>query len=467
MRGWIVSLALGVITGCSGGVSTPTPDVPPPDYLSKEAMLDPASCEECHPAHFEEWAGSMHAYASLDPVFLAMNARGQRETNGELGKFCVQCHAPMALALGLTTDGLNLAELPSHVQGVTCIFCHTVASVEGAHNAQLTLADDLVMRGSYIDPVPNEAHASGYSALLDRKRIESANLCGSCHDIKTPKGVHLERTFAEWKDSLFSNEVPGQQQTCSDCHMKGRDDVAADYEGVFFRQVHSHRMVGVDTALTPFPDMEAQKKQIEKELKSAVLATLCVKENDEGQGVIAVGLENLAVGHAWPSGAAQDRRAWVEIQAFDFEGNVVYESGMVPEGVAMTSIEDPNRWRLGDRTFNEAGDEVHMFWDVDVVESDLLPAPTALNPWEPEWIDVHRRRAVVLDGPKPDRVTMRVRIRPMGLDVLDDLIESGDLDPVYRDGIPTYTLGFTNLEWYESEGLECVPEGHIDQAPSM
>ena len=61
----------------------------------------------------------MHAYASTDPVFLAMNQRGQRETNGELGSFCVQCHAPMALRTGATTDGLNLKTLPEHLQGVT------------------------------------------------------------------------------------------------------------------------------------------------------------------------------------------------------------------------------------------------------------------------------------------------------------------------------------------------------------
>ena len=29
-----------------------------------------------------------------------MNKRGQRETNGALGTFCLKCHAPMAVALG-------------------------------------------------------------------------------------------------------------------------------------------------------------------------------------------------------------------------------------------------------------------------------------------------------------------------------------------------------------------------------
>ena len=46
----------------------------------------------------------MHAYAADDPVFVAMNKRGQRETNGELGTFCVKCHAPMAVANGTITE---------------------------------------------------------------------------------------------------------------------------------------------------------------------------------------------------------------------------------------------------------------------------------------------------------------------------------------------------------------------------
>ena len=39
-------------------------------------MLDPATCQSCHPTHVRDWSGSMHAYASDDPVFVAMNARG-------------------------------------------------------------------------------------------------------------------------------------------------------------------------------------------------------------------------------------------------------------------------------------------------------------------------------------------------------------------------------------------------------
>ena len=247
MRRLLVLIA-ALLIGCGdadvGTTPDATEDITVPveviPLLTKEELMDPETCKECHQAHYDEWSGSMHAYASLDPVFLAMNARGQRETGGELGDFCVQCHAPMAVKLGLITDGLNLQDIPAYAQGITCYFCHTVEAVEGVHNNPLVLADDMVMRGAYSDPVPNTGHASAYSPLLDRERIESAALCGSCHDIVTPKGVHLERTYAEWQASLFSHEVPDEQQTCGNCHMSGRDDTAAEYEGVFLRRVHDH-----------------------------------------------------------------------------------------------------------------------------------------------------------------------------------------------------------------------------------
>jgi hypothetical protein len=429
-----------------------------PDLRDKESMMDPKSCIDCHKTHYEEWSGSMHAYASKDPVFRAMNARMQRETNGANGDFCVKCHAPLAVALGLTTDGLNLDEVPEYAQGVTCFFCHTVESVEGTHNNPLKLADDLVMRGSYNDPVPNVAHESAYSPLLDRNQRESASLCGSCHDIVTPAGVHLERTFQEWQDSLFANEVPGQLQTCGNCHTSGRDDVAADYDGVFLRRVHDHKMVGADIALDSFPEMDAQLQDIQKSLDTTLFVRLCVEEGFGAQRLV-IGMENMAAGHSWPSGATQDRRAWVEVIAYNEEGAVIFESGRVEDDQALTELDDPLLWRLGDRIYDEDGHEVHMFWEAASYESELLLAPTAFSPIDPAYIDVHKTRLYPLDE-LPARVTMRVRLRPMGLDILDDLVQSGDLDPIYRDTMPTFTLGSTELEWLASDEVGCVPPEH-------
>src|SRR5262245_42418338 len=76
-------LALLAQAGCGSGGPSTTP-------LDRDALMDPETCRTCHPTAYQEWSGSMHAYSSDDPVFRAMNQRGQRETSGALGNFCVK-----------------------------------------------------------------------------------------------------------------------------------------------------------------------------------------------------------------------------------------------------------------------------------------------------------------------------------------------------------------------------------------
>ena len=121
--------------------------------LTREELMDPQSCSGCHPRHYREWSGSMHAYASEDPVFRAMNQRAQRETGGELGEFCVKCHAPLALQEGATRDGSNLDEIPDKLKGVTCYFCHNAIDVGEHFNNDVKLANDTTLRAAIDQPL--------------------------------------------------------------------------------------------------------------------------------------------------------------------------------------------------------------------------------------------------------------------------------------------------------------------------
>ena len=459
MRRWVLMISASALIGCP---SDPTPvDAGPQPTMTRAEILDPLTCKECHPNHYREWSGSMHAYAAEDPVFIAMNQRGQRETNGELGDFCVTCHAPIALLEGLTSDGLNLDQVPDYAKGVTCAFCHLVDEVQGTHNGQLGLADDLVMRGAYADPTPNTAHASAYSKLHDKSQIESADVCGTCHDIVTQQGVHLERTFLEWKSSLFAHDVDEERQTCGDCHMKGRTATAADAPGVKLRRVHDHRMVGVDTALTDFPEKEDQRRQIQRELNTTAIGMLCVTL-EEGVVVLGADLENMAAGHSWPSGASHDRRAWVEVVAYDAQGNELFSSGVIGDRETLVDLNDPQLWRLGDQAYDAQGEPAHFFWDVASYESLLLPPPNHLHrDGEVTEVNPHLQHEYRFTATElPARVTFKTRIRAIGLDVLDDLIESGDLAADIRNRIPTFDLGATILEWSAEDEITCIPENH-------
>ena len=465
MRTWplagVVALAGGLaVTSCGSGSSPATGSSAPPQ-LTKDVEMNPGACAACHPNAYREWSGSMHAYAGEDPVFRAMNRRGQRETNGTLGSFCVNCHAPLAVRTGATKDGTNLDSVPPQLRGVTCFFCHSVTSFQGPlHNNPLVLGDDRSLRAGIADPVLDKApHPAEFSGMLSQNNDASTPLCGSCHDIVSPPGAAIERTFDEWKHSKFGLEGTGNHKTnCGSCHMKGRTDYAAQVPGgAPLRTVHDHSMAAVDVALTPFAQMDAQHAGVQSFLDSAIKANLCVRPAADGVEV-EVDLTNDTVGHNWPSGSNQDRRAWVVLEAFR-DGARVFSLGDVPDGVAAATAlaGSPDALFFHDTMFDANGAETHKFWEAARYESTQLPAAVTSNPTSPGF-DHTVRRTYSLFGLPPDEVRMRLRIRPIDVDVVQDLVATGDLDPAIADKLTTFTLAATDLHWSMSAGgFGCVP----------
>jgi hypothetical protein len=394
-----------------------------------------------------------------------MNQRGQRETNGELGDFCVKCHAPMAVFDKLTSDGLNLDDLGHEDRGVTCYFCHNVAGVEGTHNAQLRLAADTTLRGPFDDALPTLAHGTEKSELFDENGSESSRMCGACHDIIMPKGVAIERTFKEYEASLFSKSATGTPPpfaTCIGCHMQGKRSVAADVPGAPERIVHEHFWPGIDVAFGDFPHREAMRSAIEDcQLGNASVAYFSLEVSPPNLFTFLV---ETNAGHNQPSGASQDRRMWLEFLAYDEDDNLIPEasSGNIADGELEEKPKDhpkhdPQLVLFGDRIFDENGKRVHMFWDAaksaaypEGYESLSLP-PASTTYVEGKHVVVKQLRAAAPNG-LPARITARLRIRPIGIDVLDDLVQSGDLDPAIIAEMPTMTFG-AQIAWSQADGL--------------
>lgn len=459
----ILLVGAGLASACGQSPShASSPDSGAPTYVGRQALVDPVTCLGCHNEHYADWVQSMHAYASDDPVFVAMNARGQRETQGALGTFCVQCHAPMAVRDGLTMDGLNLATLPAQYKGVTCFFCHSVASVDGTHNAELGLATDLAMRAEVQDPVSNLVHASTYSSFTDGNTADGANACGACHDIVVPStGAAIERTYYEWSHSVFSTSTGS---TCIQCHMRpGTAPVqVAQVPTAPLRTYHAHDFVAVDSPIVLADggvDASAQQQAVQSMLSGGPLqgaplqGALCVT----AAGGIRVILDAAGVGHQWPSGAAQDRRAWAEVIAYK-AGAVVYQSGVVADGQAVTEVAgDPDLWLLRDCMVDANDASVNMFWQAATSEGNELPALATYNQLNPAYYQTHILQRFPRTGAPlsqmPDRVTLRIRLQPVGLDVLRDLVQSGDLDPAVITAMPTFDVSLNGpgttpqLEW--------------------
>lgn len=453
----LAALAMIVVAASLAyGCSTTKPSA---TTLSREELMDPSTCGKCHEDHFRDWSGSMHAYAAEDPIFLAMNKKLQRQTGGALGNFCIRCHAPMAVRDGKSNDGLNLADLPAPYRGVTCFFCHTTASVGELHNNGLIPGDATTMRGPFDDAVKNDAHQSTKSVLHDGRELDSPTMCGSCHDIDLPDGVHVERTFAEWKQSLFATETG---QTCGSCHMQPSAGLRpiANTPGVFARSYHSHAFAGVDRALTSFPNKDDQKAGIQELLDASIQASLCVSTRDTSSQARVV-LDNVFAGHTFPSGSSADRRVWVELVAMK-AGQMVYESGVVPDGTAVRDGQgDKDLWLLRDVPLVGKGQETDLFGLASCYESRTLPFPVTANPKDPRYYQRNIVRDFPVDGsffPLADTVTIRIRILPVGLEVLDGLIATGDLDPALRSAQETMQVGPT-VTWKPGVGKPFTEPG--------
>lgn len=225
------------------------------------------------------WAGSLHAHAARDPLFLAAVAIANQDASNS-GEVCWRCHAPAAWLEGRVIgqpsgSGLTSSDFDN---GVSCHACHRIVKPagvpvgappeDGPILAALTNPPIGVGQGQYImDPqdrrrAPNNLDAdwqpngwAGFHDYLQSPYHKSSVLCGTCHDVSNPAlskqgdGTYKinpvnqphptgnpddmfpeQRTYAEWLQTPFANggvnmngRWGGNLATvsqCQDCHMK-------------------------------------------------------------------------------------------------------------------------------------------------------------------------------------------------------------------------------------------------------
>ena len=240
------------------------------------ADFEPSSeCESCHPTHYKEWSGSMHAYAFTDPVWFKQHSKEQEHFNSkdkELGQFCIMCHSPVGFLTGAIEDPYTFdisqkESLATQVkEGISCSFCHATTHLSPSTNVdfsnninegiQFFLNPGEVKYGSIKDPLPNNFHESEFHPDYDKSEY-----CRACHNL-TISGKDAEMTFNEWSQTSF--EAMGIE--CQSCHMESYSGYAVDTElfpnAPYRKNLHRHNFIGIDHALTPFPDKDAQLESI-------------------------------------------------------------------------------------------------------------------------------------------------------------------------------------------------------------
>ena len=232
---------------------------------------------------------------------------------------------------------------------------------------------------------------------------------------------------------------------------------------------HEHVWPGIDEAVTPFPGADVLAAGIARDLDPALTIVgptppntniggggICV--TPESGGLLTVRIDTRGTGHMWPSGAAHDRRAWLEVIAYDTNDRVVFSSGVVPDDKDPEDVGDPTLVALWDRAIQKDGRPAHQFWEVATVQSNLLRPPVTLDPSSPAFDhSLTARFAIGSLSAEVDHISARVRIRPYSRAVLDQLVASGDLDPSLARTPKTHDVAGSSRHWTRAAATAVAP----------
>jgi len=335
----------------------------------KSEWLNSAACAECHRDLYDQWADSNHRLMGESNPYFMVALQAAVDAEGEdFRQWCMGCHMPNNLLSGDFNIGQghmfekNGASLFTALEnkktdideGTGCLFCHRITAIEdaggnGAYTVNLKdrptyVGEPLAEKedAGVIDGILNwlgkrqinadpQVHAQSYSQPF----YKDPQLCKTCHNEFAPgTGASIVDTYGEWEQSAFNNpENPAQHRDCIDCHMHG--DIQRIGEGIPGQSttrgkvkdnVVTHQFTGANHHLVGLRNQQQADMSITL-LKSS--ATLDVLLNEKQELVVRV--NNVGAGHALPTGVADFRQFWLDVNVVDANGKTILSSGSVNE----------------------------------------------------------------------------------------------------------------------------------------
>lgn len=306
--------------------------------LKSSDFTDPEECGECHEEIYNQWKGSMHSNAYVDPIFRALWEIGNKETGGMTEKLCMGCHTAIGVSTGEIGGDKEVSEIAK--KGVQCDVCHSITATnyettkaEEPHNATFVLDPGDVKRGPFKD-AESPFHETEYSELHTKSEF-----CANCHHVFHPlSNFPIERTYDEWKYSEYA--TAGIQ--CQDCHMIPVELLAKTAEtmtpqknpgtaatgGKDREHIYTHEFVGGNFTVTALLGADKHAEIAKKRLKLAARVDVTPDVIKKGFGSIKVKVTNIAAGHNLPTSLTEVRQMWLDVTVTDkANGDVVFSTG--------------------------------------------------------------------------------------------------------------------------------------------
>lgn len=303
----------------------------------------------CHSTEFHEWLHSAHSSAKSDPFYRAVETDFSQRKDPLASRFCAGCHAPQSV---VTTPVKSLQN------GVDCLSCHAAVHAEPSGNGRLTYA----VRETYpfaettmgwqraVHEFLLHVRPAPHQAALHRPELHSQpELCAGCHRQSfgvAQNGYQFVRTtdtWGEWQTGAASGRTartaalsPQPAQTCQQCHFPRRqghathDAPGANLPLALHNNDEEHRAhletflqnrLTLDIFALRRPRSQPGKPDdwiapLDKPLDAAML-------HSGDRVTLEMVVSNRNSGHAFPTGYADLRDAFLEVTLLDAAGKIL------------------------------------------------------------------------------------------------------------------------------------------------
>lgn len=334
-------------------------------------LADSKSCgaSGCHTAIYQEWEASAHRYAAEDPLFQKVQGALIKSEGIPSARYCAGCHDPVSLLSGYKDASIGV-EAPGFKEGISCTACHAMGRVDVQGNGNYVFAppkpylfeyygdnrSTMALTHFLIRAYPRQ-HDRDYDLLL----VQQPASCASCHKQYIDKNINhvgwvqLQNQYDDWRMGKWNTAPnPAYRLRCQQCHLyyeTATNQAEADpYDrkvGLGFK--HRNHWFAAANQFIPemlhTPDWRRQNQRVDQWLEGKKVIPeiadiwpagpvtpieLLASGHDATPGrplKFEVILVNNKAGHSVPTGPLDLIRLWVEVEAHDRTGRLVYHSG--------------------------------------------------------------------------------------------------------------------------------------------
>jgi hypothetical protein len=262
-----------------------------------------------------------------------------------------------------------LTSLAGYNEGISCLACHSIQKTDIRGNANYIISQPREYLWQWNAAATSGALARDFLIRawpaehnrLSKRMYKKPEYCAACHkqfidqEVNRVGWVQLQNQYDNWAASHWNHKGDARHTVeCRECHMPLVDSIdpaagdTSDYNRRADDHKHrSHRFLAANNFMPALLRLEGAPRHVEltnawlqgridiPEIRDKWAEGPVVKIRIEAPPNVAPGrkfpvriiLTSNKVGHDYPTGPLDMIQSWVEVDAHDSRGNLVFSSG--------------------------------------------------------------------------------------------------------------------------------------------